>query len=350
MKQRRFQFGLLGLVYFVIFLSAFAACILRSWPITDGWTLQRVLTGHSGSVESATYSDDGRLIVSAGNEVIVWDAQTGSPLLQISQKARRVLFSPDASRVALTIETQGSSVPTKTIFPATTILAVYSVKTGEELLRLPAINAKICLPAFSADGTRIATAAEDGKVCVWNSADGSKASEFDTPATAFTGIYPEGPRSVVFSMDGKRLGIAYLPASAPGDWMPQWDVAGWDLSTGRLLEKTPAMKASLNPDTLDPDQWYAGARMKHLPFTAFNDYDDVEFHGFWCIQTCEFPARKQAFTTHSDGLVRLWQRPYPSGPWGHLWRVEVWMAIVFGVLWIRRAKASFRGKNAPTAS
>ena len=64
------------------------------------------LKGHSGAVNSVTFSADGKLIATAGVDgtAKVWDAMTGSNLLTLpvdSRGAGGVAFSPDGTRLAV---------------------------------------------------------------------------------------------------------------------------------------------------------------------------------------------------------------------------------------------------------
>jgi hypothetical protein len=168
--------------------------------------------------------------------------------------------------------------------------------------------------------------------------------ELETPKEAFTGIYPEGPLAVFFSRDGQRLGIAYLPKWDPGTdgWSPPWDAAAWNLQSGTQLNSTPALKAGLNPETLDRAAWYDGPLVQGLPYTSINDLEEIKFNGYWCVIACEFPATGQALTTHPDGVIRLWNHHFSATAWGHLLRPEVWCALVSGILLLRRALAGRR--------
>ena len=72
--------------------------------------------------------------------------------------------------------------------------------------------------AFSPDGRRIATAQQDGTVCLWDASSGDR--------TRVLSHHPGAVLDVAFSPDGTLL------ASSGGDG----DVAFWDATSGDLLD------------------------------------------------------------------------------------------------------------------
>jgi WD40 repeat protein len=58
------------------------------------------------------------------------------------------------------------------------------------------------------------------------------------------------------------------------------------------------------------------------------------------------------FTPSGDGVlaagvggIRLWRRRRPEWWWGHFYRPEVWAAVVFGLLWLRRVVTWATGRR-----
>jgi WD40 repeat protein len=68
------------------------------------WSEERVLEGHTGEVNSASFSPDGtRIVTTSGDHTArVWDAQTGAWLQTLTGHAGSVWsasFSPDGTRI-----------------------------------------------------------------------------------------------------------------------------------------------------------------------------------------------------------------------------------------------------------
>ena len=94
------RFSLLSLVLFVLLTGSAYGLWWRWKP----WVLEHVLAGHSDAVVCASFSPDGRRIVTASYDKTArtWDAETGRELAVLKGHERNVdlaIFSPDASIV-----------------------------------------------------------------------------------------------------------------------------------------------------------------------------------------------------------------------------------------------------------
>jgi serine/threonine protein kinase len=143
---------------------------LRHWEW--GWLMRQVppalllLSGHEDGVESASYSPDGRRIVTASldSTVRVWDAETGEMLAVLSGHedwVNSASFSPDGCRIVTAIYDR-----TATTYNT---VRVWDAETGEMLVLLSGHKAEVWSGSFSPDGRRIVTASYDGTARVWNS-------------------------------------------------------------------------------------------------------------------------------------------------------------------------------------
>ena len=70
----------------------------------------------------------------------------------------------------------------------------------------------------------------------------------------------------------------------------------------------------------------------------------------------ELPAERACFSTflddntiisiHSDKATgSVWRRRYPEWWWGHFYRPELWLLLVFGSLWMWRIVCAFRKRG-----
>lgn len=114
-----------------------------------------ILYGHNGVINSVAFAPDGRRVVtaSADTTVRVWDWPTAKPILEIGTPDQGFVchFSPDGRRIL----TQGRAA------------RLWDAGTGDLLLTCSEHDTCTRSTRFSADGSRIVTAGDDGTVRVW---------------------------------------------------------------------------------------------------------------------------------------------------------------------------------------
>jgi WD40 repeat protein len=120
----------------------------------------QVLTGHTGSVNSASFSPDGTRIVTASNDntARVW-AQHGGTWTSVelqghTEWVNSAVFSPDGTRIVTASDDNTARVWTQQGNIWTSVVLQGHTRT---------VNSA----AFSPDGTRIVTASKDGTARVW---------------------------------------------------------------------------------------------------------------------------------------------------------------------------------------
>lgn len=150
------------------------------------------LQGHTGEVQCASFSRDGKYIVTGGRDgAKVWDARTGAHLFDL--KGHEVLvaaasFSRDGSRIVT-----GSWDNTAMVWDA---------RTGKRLLTLAGHTDMVRSVAFSPDGSRIVTGSADKTVKVWDAnAGGKPLLDIKCRTQGVTG----GVECVTFSPDGTLI-------------------------------------------------------------------------------------------------------------------------------------------------
>jgi WD40 repeat protein len=219
---------------------------LRQWQYASP-TAIRTLTGHGGSVYSATFSPDGRWIAStsADQTVRIWDAAAGTQAKQLSGHEGAVYsssFSPDgallvscgADKTVRLWDTLGGrqlkqmpigddSLYTVAFFPdgkrfATAGLdrKIYLVDalTGKLDATLDKHPDFLYRVAFNPAGTRLLSCGYGGRLMVWNATSGQSLFEHELDqVTNFAAFAPDGGRIVVAGGDGKARFVD-LPANA----------------------------------------------------------------------------------------------------------------------------------------
>jgi WD40 repeat protein len=176
----------------------------KSWSAE----LQTLEEGHSGWVESVTFSLDGQRIVSGSGDhtIKLRDAQTGSVLRTFeghSDTVSSVAFSPNGQRIA-----SGSGDHT---------IKLWDAQTGSDLRSFEGHSDWVNSVAFSPDGQRIVSGSGDQTIKLWDAQTGSVLRTFED--------HPNWVNSVAFSPNGQRI------VSGSRDHT----IKLWDAHTGSVL-------------------------------------------------------------------------------------------------------------------
>ncbi|MGO9525078.1 WD40 repeat domain-containing protein [Mycobacterium sp.] len=154
-----------------------------------------------GIVYRIAFSPDGHTIASGGNDLELWNADTGKNTRTIQVGARKInavmalAFSPDGHRIA-TGRNDGA-------------VQLWDADTGTQLGEtLTGHTGGVFGVAFSPDGRQLATASMDGTLRLWNATVGEPMRGPDPVVT-----------QVAFSPDGHRV------AAAGDTSVQQWDIA-----------------------------------------------------------------------------------------------------------------------------
>ena len=186
------------------------------------------------------FSPDGTRIVTASDEggAKVWDARTGTALLELSgyrSGVMSVAFSPDGARI-VTGSWWVSNGPTDQQ-PA----KVWDARTGTHLLDLKGHRENVQGVAFSPDGTRIVTGSRDRTTRIWDARSGTlmlQLNEFTSGVTETSSR--SGATSVAFSPDGTRIVTGSQDMTAK-----VWDAR---TSTPKVEHKLGRAIMALSPD------------------------------------------------------------------------------------------------------
>jgi WD40 repeat protein len=184
---------------------------IKLFDVATGREL-RTLAGHLEEVESVAFSVDGKILASGSRDetLRLWDVATGRNLRTLtghSSSVNSVAFSLDNKALA-------SGSYDKSI-------KLWDVATGQELRTLTGHSGEVMSVAFSADRKTLASGSSDDTIKLWELASGRE-------LRTLTG-HSSGVQSVTFSGDGKTL------ASGSSDQT----IKLWDVATGRELRTFP---------------------------------------------------------------------------------------------------------------
>lgn len=184
--------------------SRFVACCedgtARIWDIRFS---KEVLVIHDigRDTAAASFSPDGKRIITTGRVAQVWDARSGALLHRLQDTIGQDSFTPDGVRIYL----------------AGDPLRVWDANTAAELPLLPGETGKSPPAAFSTDRSR-AVALQGRTARVWDTQNG-------TLVSTLVAAHISDIQSACFAPDGKRL------VTTAGDSTPRV----WDVATGKEL-------------------------------------------------------------------------------------------------------------------
>ncbi len=301
--------------------------------VDRGRCLPAVTLRHDGPVNAASFSPDGRLVVTASwdRTARLWDAAGGrgevaSPLQRFTHDAEvwSASFSPDGRTVVT-----GSADRTARLWDAA---------DGSELHRFPH-DAEVFGASFSPDGRTVVTAGGDHVARLWDAADGKERQRFTHDDQVWSASFsPDGRTIATASRDhtarlwdaatGKELlrlrhdGPVNTAMFSPGG-RTVVTASGdrtarvWDAATGKELQRfshdAEVLGASFSPDgrmvvTASMDTtarlWDAasGKELQLLP------------HGAEVLGASFSPDGRTIVTASRDKAARLWNVDFRSAP------------------------------------
>ncbi len=238
--------------------------MIQFWDATRGPESRafRCLGAHQ-----AALSPDGRLVLAVARHpkekrqmAVLWDADTGDVVRELGGPREcflSVACSPDGKMIAIAVQPEIGICP----------IRLHDPRTGQLLRTLATPDGKPGAPcdtlAFSADGTRLASGAQDQVVRVWEVTTGRQLWESKKQERTVSGLG--------FSRDGKRLvsatgGIERVSPTFTGNpKAPQWPtdfqktvpvLKVWNAETGQELMsldlpgKTQAVAISPDGETV----------------------------------------------------------------------------------------------------
>ncbi len=201
---------------------------------TQTWELVGGVSAHNRLVRCVAFSPDGTQLATAGDstEIKLWDTRTGNLINTLNGHAKKVwgvAFSPDGTRLVsasadrtvriwnthgdndLTLGGHSEHVHCvafssdgRQLASGSESVILRDAQTGDVKFRLNGQTAKVNELSFSPNGTRLASAADDNTVRLWNTETGEEVAVLKGHTDCVTGVAysPDGYRLVSSSRDG----------------------------------------------------------------------------------------------------------------------------------------------------
>jgi WD40 repeat protein/serine/threonine protein kinase len=242
---------------------------------------------HTSSVRCVAYDPDGKRLAAVcnggpdGEDVMVWDAQTGNELLSFKGGILSIAFSPDGKRLATL------SGPRQ--------VKVWDAETGKELLALgqpKLFPGGIHSFAYSPDGKRLATGS-NRELKVWNAENGEELHTFQVMGTL---------QSLVFSPDGKRLATTSIRDKT---------VKVWDAENGNELltlqrHTGPVFSVAYSADGKRLASTSDDKTVKVWDAESGKELLTLQGHTSGIFNVAFSPDSKRLASASSDRTVKVW--------------------------------------------
>lgn len=182
---------------------------IRIWDTETG-ELQQSLAGHNGAVYDLDFSPDGQLLVSASADETakVWHVATGERLDTLGQPTAEVYccaFAPDGQ----TVVAAGADNRIR----VWRVLSRTSPRINPLVYSRFAHEAAITRLAFSADGKRLASVAEDRTAKVWDSDSLREIQLWEDQPEIISGLALRGNRLQLCRLDGSVAQLEFTPST-----------------------------------------------------------------------------------------------------------------------------------------
>ncbi|MDH3528628.1 MAG: caspase family protein [Acidobacteriota bacterium] len=190
--------------------------------------------GHSGSISSAVFSPDGRLVLSGGKDdkaAILWETATGKEIRRFvghQAQINSVAFSPDG-RFVLT-GSGGNDYDREKVEDNTARL--WDAGNGMEIRRFSGHKDAVNSVAFSPDGRHVLTGSEDRTARLWETETGKEVHRFEGHANPVKAVaFSPSDSSVIATGGGDCFPMGFFESNFAKNCTARL----WNLNTGKEI-------------------------------------------------------------------------------------------------------------------
>ena len=259
---------------------------IRLWDGNTGIHLN-TLSGHTDWVNSVSFSPDGQTLASGGedNTVRLWDVRSGELLHTINEhtdSVTSVSFSPDGQVLA-------SGSVDKTI-------RLWNVSTNDLLYTLTEHTSDVNSISFSPDGQLLASGSSDWTICLWDVGTGELHRRLDEYTGKEAHKASDEVHSVSFSPDGQTL--------ASGSVIK---IHFWNVSTGELRRTLTEHTSWLFSVAFSPDgRTLASGGGDIWDVHTGTLLRTLSGHTNWIFDVAFSPDGQLLASGGDDNKIRLW--------------------------------------------
>lgn len=196
-------------------------------------TAFRTLAAGEGVVRVAFCSDGKTLATGSGDELTLWEIDSGKARTRFVGRGVALGFSPDGNTLAT-----ASGLYALDRRSPTDEIRLWSVATGEPTAVCKADAGVVWAVAFSQDGKTLASSHQDGAVRLWDVATGNNTATLKDPSTPQLDFHSSfllfRSSSLTFSPDGKTLASGGGPVVNRTKGRITGEIRLWDVTKSKL--------------------------------------------------------------------------------------------------------------------